>query len=210
MRLLIVLALSAALALSVGAATASAGGGNSANAKLCQKDGWQSLYTGNGATFASEEDCVSYAAQGGTLYPAVADVSTSGLLSYNATTHELTVRLFVSNAGPSSVTVAAGWGLKVGSTVLYTDPAPILAPGQTATVFATGFDPTDPTEFPSCSSGCTVEFYGQVERASDPTNGTPVHDPDSTPGNYSNGFTGPAVEDDEFYSQITIPDPGSA
>lgn len=55
--------------LSVGVATAAAGngnGGNSGNAKLCQKDGWQSLYTSTGG-FSSEDECVAYAAQGGTL-----------------------------------------------------------------------------------------------------------------------------------------------
>jgi len=64
------LALVGVLALSVGVASASAGGGkggNSANAKLCYKNGWQSLYTSTGAAFTSEEACVSYAAQGGTL-----------------------------------------------------------------------------------------------------------------------------------------------
>jgi hypothetical protein len=49
------------------AAVASAGGGNSANAKLCQKGGWQALVRSDGSSFASEEQCVSYAAQGGTL-----------------------------------------------------------------------------------------------------------------------------------------------
>jgi hypothetical protein len=49
--------------------TALAGGGNSANAKKCQKNGWQTLVTSTGATFASEEECTSYGAQGGVLYP---------------------------------------------------------------------------------------------------------------------------------------------
>ena len=51
------------------AAVASAGGGNSANAKLCQKGGWQTLVRADGSPFASQGDCVSYAAQGGTLAP---------------------------------------------------------------------------------------------------------------------------------------------
>lgn len=41
--------------------------GNSANAKQCQKGGYQTLYTSTGATFATEKECTSYAAQGGTL-----------------------------------------------------------------------------------------------------------------------------------------------
>ena len=43
-------------------------GGNSLNAKSCQKNGWKGLVTSAGASFASEEACVSYAAKGGTLY----------------------------------------------------------------------------------------------------------------------------------------------
>ena len=39
---------------------------NSANAKKCQKDGWKSYVRSDlRTTFTSEEDCVSYAAQGG-------------------------------------------------------------------------------------------------------------------------------------------------
>jgi hypothetical protein len=49
------------------AAAALAGGGNSANAKLCQKGGWQTLVRSDGSSFANQGACVSYAAQGGTL-----------------------------------------------------------------------------------------------------------------------------------------------
>jgi hypothetical protein len=59
----------AAIALTVGIATATAGGGNSANAKKCQKSGWQTLVTSTGATFSTEEDCTSYGAGGGVFYP---------------------------------------------------------------------------------------------------------------------------------------------
>jgi hypothetical protein len=52
----------------VAASTAVAGGGNSAAAKLCQKGGWQTFEQSNGAPFASQSDCVSYAAGGGTLF----------------------------------------------------------------------------------------------------------------------------------------------
>lgn len=61
-----VLAALAALALVVGAVGASAGGGNSANAKLCQKNGWQNLFRADGSPFANQGACVSYGAQGGT------------------------------------------------------------------------------------------------------------------------------------------------
>src|SRR5918998_264124 len=57
----------AALALTAGADAKR--GGNSANAKQCQKGGWQNLMGGDGTTFASEEECVAFAAKGGTLAP---------------------------------------------------------------------------------------------------------------------------------------------
>jgi hypothetical protein len=43
-----------------------AGGGNSDKAKLCQKDGYLAL-GGSSGPFATEDACVSYAAQGGVL-----------------------------------------------------------------------------------------------------------------------------------------------
>jgi hypothetical protein len=67
MRPRILLVCCAALALTVGVATATAGGGNSANAKLCQKGGWQTLVRSDGSSFANQDECVSYAAKGGTL-----------------------------------------------------------------------------------------------------------------------------------------------
>jgi hypothetical protein len=56
------------LALAVGSSSA-AGGGNSADAKLCQKDGWTELVRTDGSTFVNDGACVSYAAHGGTLVP---------------------------------------------------------------------------------------------------------------------------------------------
>ena len=57
-------------AASVSGTALAAGGGNAVNAKNCQKNGWQTLVTSNGASFASEEACTAYAAKGGTPYPA--------------------------------------------------------------------------------------------------------------------------------------------
>jgi hypothetical protein len=53
------------LVLGVSAAAA-ATAGTLANVKLCQKGGWRDLVTPTGADFASEVDCVFYAARGGT------------------------------------------------------------------------------------------------------------------------------------------------
>lgn len=48
--------------------TAFGAGGNSANAKFCQKGGWQELQSNTGDTFASQDECVSYGAEGGSLF----------------------------------------------------------------------------------------------------------------------------------------------
>ena len=63
-RVGLVLLATAAVCLSQ-AAVASAAGGNSANAKLCQKGGWQNLNNvSTGLAFTTEGQCVSYGAQG--------------------------------------------------------------------------------------------------------------------------------------------------
>jgi hypothetical protein len=67
MKMRLILGLSVALALTLGVSTASAGGGNSANAQACQQGGWQHLTRADGTSFTNQGDCVSYAAQGGTL-----------------------------------------------------------------------------------------------------------------------------------------------
>jgi hypothetical protein len=56
----------AALVFAAGALAAN--GGNSANAKLCQKGGWQTLMDSSAEPFASDGRCVSYGAQGGAIY----------------------------------------------------------------------------------------------------------------------------------------------
>jgi len=58
----------AGLVLGLGAATALAGGGNSANAQMCQQNGWANLARADGTGFNNSGDCASYGAQGGTLF----------------------------------------------------------------------------------------------------------------------------------------------
>lgn len=43
-------------------------GGNAANAKLCQKDGWQTLMDSAARPFPNEQACVSHGAHGGAIY----------------------------------------------------------------------------------------------------------------------------------------------
>jgi hypothetical protein len=68
---LLLAAVTAALMVPV----AFAGGGNSDNAKACQQSGWQNLVRQDGSGFKNTGDCVSYAAQGGVLKPAIKTVS---------------------------------------------------------------------------------------------------------------------------------------
>lgn len=64
--LALLVALAATLVLAGGALAGS--GGNAANAKLCQKGGWEALMDSSGQPFASEEACVSSGAKGGGIY----------------------------------------------------------------------------------------------------------------------------------------------
>ena len=58
-----------AAVIAVPLAVAAPGNGNSDNAKLCQKDGWQSLARteDHASGFDNQDECVSYAAHGGKL-----------------------------------------------------------------------------------------------------------------------------------------------
>ena len=65
----VMVVLSALLAGSVAAKPSGDGPGNKPNAKLCHKGGWENLVDEDGNGFASEEECVAYAAQGGVPQP---------------------------------------------------------------------------------------------------------------------------------------------
>jgi hypothetical protein len=56
-------------------AGATANSGNSANAKACQNNGWQTLYRSDGTAFKNQGDCVSYAARGNTAFQSVCSAS---------------------------------------------------------------------------------------------------------------------------------------
>jgi hypothetical protein len=65
----------AALALALGATALvvaggalAAKGGNAANAKLCQKGGWETLMDSSAQPFAGQDACVGYGAEGGPIY----------------------------------------------------------------------------------------------------------------------------------------------
>jgi hypothetical protein len=102
----------AGLVLGVGAAAAVAGGGNSANAQLCQMDGWMNLLRSDGTGFGNTGECVSYGAQGGTLEhlyvfsaslsganenpPTVSSGSGSATVTWNTATNQMSVDVVFS------------------------------------------------------------------------------------------------------------------
>lgn len=69
----VMLLLSSSVSLTVVAKPSGNGSGNSANAKACQKGGWQNLARSETPwlTFNNQGDCVSYGAQGGVIHPFV-------------------------------------------------------------------------------------------------------------------------------------------
>ena len=84
--------------------------GNSANAKACQKGGWQylvSIVDGTEVPFAGEEACVSFAAKGGTLAQGSFRVSIAPgilddpryLFSFPGSTFPVTQTFTVTNVG---------------------------------------------------------------------------------------------------------------
>ena len=71
------------LGLVAGTANAAPGSSNKANAKACQKGGWETLAPSTNPTvaFASQDACVSYGASGGTIVTRITARLTSALTS---------------------------------------------------------------------------------------------------------------------------------
>ncbi len=123
----------AAIALTAGLATATAGGGNSANAKKCQKNGWQTLVTSTGAAFTSEEQCTSYAAQGGAVYSATPCLNNG----WQAPAQRSDGSAFGSEA--DCITYVAGNGV-VYKPILKAEPS-VVKEGENVAISASGFHP---------------------------------------------------------------------
>lgn len=135
LKMRVALLLCAVFAMSVGVASATAdhgNGGNSANAKLCQKGGWMSLFRQDGSPFASEEDCVSYAAQGGTLSTTGAGcvvTATSGCLTFD--------NVVLPSLDGSGATVTVNGQFSFNTTCNFAD-ANSVCPPSTLNNYATG------------------------------------------------------------------------
>jgi uncharacterized repeat protein (TIGR01451 family) len=85
--------------------TTRAGGGNSANAMLCQKNGWQSLFRTDGTVFGNQGDCVSYGARGGKLNgPPVLTITKTADAAIVKAGSRLGVTVTLSNTGGGKAT----------------------------------------------------------------------------------------------------------
>jgi hypothetical protein len=136
-RLGLLAALSAGLLLAAFAASgvALAGGGNSANAKKCQKDGWQTLVTSTGAAFTSEEQCTSYGARGGVLFPLSSGPCLNG--GWQAPAQRANGTAFSSQDDCTTYTSTGGLVYKPS---LIADPS-VVVEDQNIAVIASGFHP---------------------------------------------------------------------
>jgi hypothetical protein len=143
-RLLVVFALML-FALGVGCSVVLAGGGNSGNAKLCQKNGWKQLQTATGDRFTSEEACVSYASQGGTLLvaPTVTVVSADCASRLLFSIEEI----FFSAAGftPNSSLTANIVSDSAGATTTVSSPATFDSSGSATGSASAAFVPPQTT-----------------------------------------------------------------
>jgi hypothetical protein len=180
-KLRIILACCAALALTVGVATATGGnGGNSANAKLCQKGGWQNLVRADQTPFADQDECVAYGATGGTPAPPTptADISLAAAPDVGFASTLVTA----TNAGPNAATItliqrcdnptsSLGAGIPLGSPFRENLDAPAGTRTFTATLASGASGAMD--------FGCILPpAAGSVEVFS-----SSLQDPDSTPNN---------------------------
>jgi hypothetical protein len=110
-----VFAVAATMAEPVLALTSPAGAsGNSANAHACQKGGWQTLETTSGGSFANQDACVSYGAQGGLIFSPAVTVSPSPLpntstpLTISGTGFHPNTSVSLSVAGPGFGPITTG------------------------------------------------------------------------------------------------------
>ena len=95
--------------LSVATPAGAAAGGNSANAKACQKGGWDNWVRDDQTPFANQGECMSYGAQGGMLtspLPPLPDLVP--VVSCVVSAAEYNCTLAVRNDGLS--VASDGWG----------------------------------------------------------------------------------------------------
>jgi len=160
MRVWTTVCLTIAVALAVGVASATAaGGGNSANAKLCQKNGWQTSAMSNGGGFANQDACVSYAAKGGTFGAPGPDLKVY-LVSCALTGNDVACSFRVENVGPGTVTGEVRVRARFSYTTTSTDeqvPSAAAAGCDFASASGDGHPPDISSE---AAAGCPVTGAG--------------------------------------------------
>jgi YDG domain len=158
--------LSAMLVVSAGIAFA---GGNSTNAKLCQKGGWQTLVREDGTTFRSEAACISYGAKGGTLYrPVTATVTAADKVYDGTNAATITLCSLTGVVSPDAVTCSAA-----NATFASTGPGPgisVTASGITLDANAGRYLLTSTTATttasitpPAGATGCHESVFGDFK-----------------------------------------------
>jgi hypothetical protein len=150
-------------ALAFGTAASAAPGGNSANAKLCQKGGYVNLARADDTPFASEEQCTSYAAQGGTLIPAQPDLRLNTSCTTDAAHHTLTCTFTATNVGAGP---AVGSSILLLSKMWTTGDGNFALASQSATCTIVN-DPNNPIAFTfpqgvNTAAGSAVECAGPL------------------------------------------------
>jgi len=133
----------AVAAAAVGVPTANAGGGNSENAQSCQHGDWQFYVTSDGTPFNNEGDCVSYAAQGGTLVP-LPDLTIEPTCTQTGAAVSCTFK--VRNIGVAPATGTLTFQARLEWT------SPVFGVRATAAIFAS----------PSCGAGSTFSAGASV------------------------------------------------
>ena len=200
MRLLLVLC--AGLALTVGSATSTAGGGNSDAAKACQKGGWQNLVREDGSVFKNTGDCVSYAAQGGTLKPKSTCVAGSENFSDDVSLSQPTT--FSGGTIDTAYGIAGGiyddWG---GG---FTDGTHVLFSGIEVNSFRLTFTEAVGSVMLEAQSN-TFAFTTDTLTAYDASNNVVDTDSALDPFNSSNTLTATSTSDNIRYFTIATNDP---
>jgi hypothetical protein len=172
-RLLIALVTFAFLAVAL-SAPVTAKVGNSANAKLCQKGGWENWVRQDQTPFANQDDCVAYTAMGGRLTVPAAHLTLSpsswdaGIIYAFGDPQSATQTFTLTNDGGASseaLTVDVAFGRWSQSNDTCTGTS--LDPGASCT-----FDVTVTAALVNgtyCGSGAYVNEVAAIEDVSHPS-----------------------------------------
>jgi hypothetical protein len=152
----------AAVALPLMASTPATAGGNSANAKTCQKNGWQSYVRADGTPFTSEQACTSYGAQG-----------TTPKLPQTATFTSTAPSSVAVGADPYAVSATSTSGLPVAITLDATSTGCTLT-GSSVTFPAVGTCVIDANQAGNTTYGAAAQVQQHTTISAAACTGTPT------------------------------------